>query len=131
MDRGESGDCAYNVRSALAHGHYLFQLDEAPWSLNWEAMIARAGDDEIYRSAIRVAKTGLRNCLSAIHVRRHACAMAEFDQRGLWQGFSSKPHTNLELAVFHGFLPLDLAKSPAMGMPAIKPARVILNGTRA
>jgi hypothetical protein len=24
----------YRVRSALAHGHYLFQLDEAPWSFN-------------------------------------------------------------------------------------------------
>jgi hypothetical protein len=27
-------------------------------------------------------------------------------------------HTNLELAVFHGFSPLDLAKSPAMAMQA-------------
>jgi hypothetical protein len=55
----------YSVRSALAHGHYLFQLDEAPWSLNMGAMIARAGEDETYRSAIRVAKTGLRNWLLA------------------------------------------------------------------
>lgn len=55
----------YSVRSALAHGHYLFQLDEAPWSLNMGAMIARAGEDEIYRSAIRVAKSGLRNWLLA------------------------------------------------------------------
>lgn len=55
----------YSVRSALAHGQYLFQLDEAPWSLNMGAMIARAGEDEIYRSAIRVAKTGLRNWLLA------------------------------------------------------------------
>jgi hypothetical protein len=29
------------------------------------AMIARAGEDEIYRSAIRAAKTGLRNWLLA------------------------------------------------------------------
>jgi hypothetical protein len=56
----------YSVRSALAHGHYLFQLDEAPWSLNMGAMIARAGEDEIYRSAIRLAKTGLRNWLLAL-----------------------------------------------------------------
>jgi hypothetical protein len=55
----------YSVRSALAHGHYLFQLDEAPWSLNMGAMIARAGEDEIYRSAIRIAKSGLRNWLLA------------------------------------------------------------------
>lgn len=55
----------YSVRSALAHGQYLFQLDEAPWSLNMGAMIARAGEDEIYRSAIQVAKAGLRNWLLA------------------------------------------------------------------
>ena len=55
----------YSVRSALAHGQYFFQLDEAPWSLNMGAMVARAGEDEIYRSAIRVAKTGLRNWLLA------------------------------------------------------------------
>jgi len=55
----------YSVRSALAHGHYLFQLDEAPWSFNTGATIARTGEDEIYRSAIRVAKTGLRNWLLA------------------------------------------------------------------
>jgi hypothetical protein len=53
----------YGIRSALAHGHYLFQLDEAPWSLNMGAVIALTGEDEIYRSAIRVAKTGLRNWL--------------------------------------------------------------------
>lgn len=55
----------YSVRSALAHGQYLFQLDEAPWSPNVGAMIARAGEDEIYRSAIQVAKAGLRNWLLA------------------------------------------------------------------
>ena len=53
----------YRVRSALAHGHYLFQLDEAPWSFNVGAMAARLSEDEIYRSAITVAKTGLRNWL--------------------------------------------------------------------
>jgi hypothetical protein len=53
----------YRVRSALAHGHYLFQLDEAPWSSNMGAMAARLSEDEIYRSAITVAKTGLRNWL--------------------------------------------------------------------
>jgi hypothetical protein len=55
----------YSVRSALAHGHYLFQLDEAPWSFNMGAMAARVDEDEIYRSAITVAKTGLRNWLLA------------------------------------------------------------------
>jgi hypothetical protein len=53
----------YSVRSALAHGHFLFQLDEAPWSSSMGAMAARIGEDEIYRSAITVAKTGLRNWL--------------------------------------------------------------------
>ena len=53
----------YCVRSALAHGDYLFQLDEAPWAFNAGAMVARLGEDEIYRSAITVAKTGLRNWL--------------------------------------------------------------------
>jgi hypothetical protein len=53
----------YRVRSALAHGHYLFQLDEAPWSFNVGAIAARLSEDEIYRSAITVAKSGLRNWL--------------------------------------------------------------------
>jgi hypothetical protein len=53
----------YRVRSALAHGHYLFQIDEAPWSFNMGAMVASLSEDEIYRSAIAVAKTGLRNWL--------------------------------------------------------------------
>jgi hypothetical protein len=53
----------YRVRSALAHGHYLFQVDEAPWSFNMGAMAASLSEDEIYRSAITVAKTGLRNWL--------------------------------------------------------------------
>jgi hypothetical protein len=53
----------YRVRSALAHGHYLFQIDEAPWSFNMGAMVASLNEDEIYRSAIAVAKTGLRNWL--------------------------------------------------------------------
>jgi hypothetical protein len=55
----------YSVRSALAHGHYLFQLDEAPWSFNMGATTARASEDEIYRSAIQVSKAGLRNWLVA------------------------------------------------------------------
>jgi hypothetical protein len=45
----------------LAHGHDLFQLDEAPWSFNMGAMAARVDEDEIYRSAITVAKTGVRS----------------------------------------------------------------------
>jgi hypothetical protein len=53
----------YSVRSALGHGHYLFQIDEAQWSFNMGARVARADEDEIYRSAITVAETGLRNWL--------------------------------------------------------------------
>jgi hypothetical protein len=53
----------YRVRSSLAHGHYLFQLDEAPWSFNMGSMAARLSEDEIYRSALIVAKIGLRNWL--------------------------------------------------------------------
>jgi hypothetical protein len=53
----------YRVRSAIAHGHYLFQLDEAPWSFNMGAAVARHSEYEIYASAITVAKTGLRNWL--------------------------------------------------------------------
>jgi hypothetical protein len=51
----------YSVRSSLAHNHYLFKLDEAPWLFNMSAMAARVDEDEIYRSAITVAKTALRN----------------------------------------------------------------------
>lgn len=53
----------YRVRSAIGHGQYLFQLDEAPWSFNMGSMAARLSEDEIYRSALTVAKTGLRNWL--------------------------------------------------------------------
>ena len=57
------GNQLYSVRSALAHGHYLVQLDEAPWTFNMGALAARAGEDEVYRAAITVAKTCLRNWL--------------------------------------------------------------------
>jgi hypothetical protein len=63
----------YRVRSALAHGHYLFQIDEAPWSFNMGAMVASLSEDEIYRSAIAVAKTGLRNWLLSNEPQGH-CA---------------------------------------------------------
>jgi hypothetical protein len=53
----------YGVRSALAHGEYLFQLDEAPWSSNMASIVASLGEEEIYSAALTVAKTGLRNWL--------------------------------------------------------------------
>jgi hypothetical protein len=55
----------YDVRSALTHGRYLFQLDEAPWSLNLGASVASDHELEISRSALTLAKDGLRNWLIA------------------------------------------------------------------
>jgi hypothetical protein len=53
----------YRVRSALAHGRYLFQLDEAPWAFNLAASVASFHEQDISRSAITAAKEGLRNWL--------------------------------------------------------------------
>jgi len=53
----------YKVRSALAHGDYLFQLDEAPWALNTAARVASDGEQDIHMAALTVAKTGLRSWL--------------------------------------------------------------------
>jgi hypothetical protein len=53
----------YSVRSALAHGHYLFQLDEAPWAFSLAATVASFHEQDISRSAITVAKEDLRNWL--------------------------------------------------------------------
>lgn len=53
----------YTVRSALAHGRYLFQLDEAPWAFNLAASVASFHELDISKSAITVAKEGLRNWL--------------------------------------------------------------------
>jgi hypothetical protein len=55
----------YSVRSSLAHGGYLFQIDEAPWSMNLAAIIASDHELEIARSALVIAKEGLRNWLLA------------------------------------------------------------------
>jgi hypothetical protein len=53
----------YTIRSALAHGRYLFQLDEAPWGINIGATVASHHELELSRSALTVAKEGLRNWL--------------------------------------------------------------------
>src|SRR5205814_946672 len=53
----------YSVRSALAHGRYLFQLDEAPWALNLGATVASDHELEMSRSVLTLAKDGLRNWL--------------------------------------------------------------------
>ena len=53
----------YGVRSALAHGEYLFQMDEAPWSSNIGSIVASFGEEKIYSAALAVAKAGLRNWL--------------------------------------------------------------------
>ncbi len=53
----------YSTRSALAHGSYLFQIDEAPWSMNLGAIIASNHELDIARSALRIAQEGLRNWL--------------------------------------------------------------------
>jgi hypothetical protein len=55
----------YRTRSALAHGHYLFQLDEAPWALNIGATVASHHELELARSALTVSKDALRNWLLA------------------------------------------------------------------
>jgi hypothetical protein len=53
----------YRVRSAIAHGSYLFQFDEAPWASSMAASVANHHETETFRPAITVAKEGLRNWL--------------------------------------------------------------------
>jgi hypothetical protein len=55
----------YRTRSDLAHGRYLFQLDEAPWALNIGATVASYHELELARSALTVSKDALRNWLLA------------------------------------------------------------------
>jgi hypothetical protein len=55
----------YRTRSDLAHGRYLFQLDEAPWAFNVAATIASDYELELARSALIVSKDALRNWLLA------------------------------------------------------------------
>jgi hypothetical protein len=55
----------YRTRSDLSHGHYLFQLDEAPWALNIGATVASDRELELARSALTVSKDALRNWLLA------------------------------------------------------------------
>jgi hypothetical protein len=53
----------YRVRSALAHGSYLFQLDEAPWAFNLAASVASYHEQDMSRSAITIANEALSNWL--------------------------------------------------------------------
>jgi hypothetical protein len=53
----------YAVRSALAHGRYLFQLDEAPWAFSMAASVASHHELEMSWAALSLAKNGLRSWL--------------------------------------------------------------------
>ena len=55
----------YATRSALAHGEYLFQLDEAPWAINIAASVAGMAERDVQMSGLTIAKTGLRTWLLA------------------------------------------------------------------
>jgi hypothetical protein len=61
----KAASALYSVRSSLAHGRYLFQIDEAPWSINLGAIIASDHEIDVARSALLIAKEGLRNWLLA------------------------------------------------------------------
>jgi hypothetical protein len=53
----------YAERSALAHGRYLFQMDEAPWSAGMATGLSSWGENEVFSPALSLAKTVLRNWL--------------------------------------------------------------------
>ena len=53
----------YAVRSDLAHGRYLFQLDEAPWAFSMGASVASHHELEMSWAVLTLAKDGLRNWL--------------------------------------------------------------------
>jgi hypothetical protein len=55
VDQGVIGDL-YRVRSALAHGHYLIQFDEAPFAVNLGAHVASHHELEMSQSALTLAK---------------------------------------------------------------------------
>jgi hypothetical protein len=59
----KAADALYRARSALAHGSYLFQIDESPWSINVAAIVASDHEIDTARSALGIAKEGLRNWL--------------------------------------------------------------------
>ena len=56
-------DDLYRVRSALAHGEYLFQMDESPGSFGYVASVASDKEREMIDPAITIAKQVLRNWL--------------------------------------------------------------------
>jgi len=57
-------DTLYDVRSALVHGRYLFELDSAPWG-GVASSVARSHEHDAFFSALSLAKTVLRNWLLA------------------------------------------------------------------
>jgi hypothetical protein len=53
----------YTPRSAIAHGEYMFQLDEAPWASGVSFAVASSTEHETIDAAIRAAKAVLRGWL--------------------------------------------------------------------
>jgi len=53
----------YTPRSAIAHGEYMFQLDEAPWASGVSFAVANFTEHETIDAAMKVAKTVLRGWL--------------------------------------------------------------------
>jgi hypothetical protein len=56
-------DGLYRVRSALTHGSYLFQMDEAPWSVGYASSVMQTKEFDDSRLATTVAREVLRNWL--------------------------------------------------------------------
>jgi hypothetical protein len=53
----------YRVRSALTHGSYLFQLDEAPWFIGIASSVVQQKEFGHLELAAGIAKQVLRNWL--------------------------------------------------------------------
>jgi hypothetical protein len=68
----KAASALYSVRSSLAHGSYLFQIDEAPWSMNLGAIVASDHEIDVAQSALLIAKEGLRNWLLAKSAEKRA-----------------------------------------------------------
>ena len=62
VDKGILDDM-YRVRSSLAHGDYLFQLDESPWAFGISATIANHREELMMTHALTIAKEVLRKWL--------------------------------------------------------------------
>jgi hypothetical protein len=68
----KAASALYSVRSSLAHGSYLFQIDEASWSMNLGAIVASDHEIDVAQSALLIAKEGLRNWLLAKSAEKRA-----------------------------------------------------------